>query len=129
MVLDSSAIIEALVKPEVAVRLASAIGDAVAIAPEVVDVEVLSGLRRGVGRGHPTERGARVAIERFLASPLERLPHRAFLRDAWKLRHNVTAADALYVAVARAFQATLITTDARLAGAPGLGVPVTVLPS
>jgi predicted nucleic acid-binding protein len=127
--LDASTIVEALLRPDVSVRLAREIGDTMTVAPELVDVEVLSGLRRAVRDETATEDDARAAIEDFLSTPLERLPHRPFLRHAWELRDNLTVGDAVYVAVARALDGRLITADRRLAAAPDLGVTVTVLPS
>jgi predicted nucleic acid-binding protein len=44
-----------------------------------------------------------------------------------ELRDNVTAYDAAYVALAEALGASLVTSDARLAGAPGLRCAVDVL--
>lgn len=127
--MDASAIFEALLRPEAARRVVDATSEAIAIAPEGVDFEVLAALRRAVYQGRVSEEGALVAIEKHLAFGLERVPARFFLHAAWELRQNLTAADALYVAVARAFGATLVTADARLAAAPGLGIAVTVLPS
>jgi predicted nucleic acid-binding protein len=46
---------------------------------------------------------------------------------AWELRTNLSADDALYVALAEQLDAPLLTADARLAKAPGLRCPVEVL--
>jgi predicted nucleic acid-binding protein len=51
--------------------------------------------------------------------PLERHPHWPFLDRIWELRHNVTAYDAAYIALAEALDAPLLTHDAALASAPG----------
>lgn len=51
---------------------------------------------------------------------LERHPHAALLGRAWALRANLTVYDAVYVALAEALDARLLTCDARLARAPGL---------
>jgi predicted nucleic acid-binding protein len=46
----------------------------------------------------------------------------------WALRHNLNAYDATYVALAEMIGATtLLTTDARLANAPGVRCAVQVL--
>jgi predicted nucleic acid-binding protein len=42
----------------------------------------------------------------------------------WQLRSNLTLGDAAFVALAEALGATLVTTDARLAAAPGLLAPI-----
>jgi predicted nucleic acid-binding protein len=54
-----------------------------------------------------------------LAFPIRRYPHTALLDRIWALRHNLTAYDAAYVALAEALGAPLLTCDARLAAAPG----------
>lgn len=51
--------------------------------------------------------------------PGERYGHRDLLARAWELRAAVRGWDAVYVALAEALDATLLTTDARLAAAPG----------
>jgi len=50
---------------------------------------------------------------------LHRHAHLDLLTRAWKLRENVTAYDAMYVALAEALDATVVTCDAPLANAPG----------
>lgn len=64
------------------------------------------------------------AVAQLLAWPLRLVQVRGLFHDAWCLRHNVTFADALYVALA----AHLLTDDRRLANAPGLTVPTLTLP-
>jgi len=44
----------------------------------------------------------------------------------WQLRDNVRGYDALYVALAEALDATLVTLDRRLSTAPGIGCRVEV---
>lgn len=51
--------------------------------------------------------------------PLTRYPHDLFLLRIWELRHNVTAYDAAYIALAEALDAPLLTRDAKLASAAG----------
>ena len=50
---------------------------------------------------------------------LTRYSHGPFIERIWELRENVAAYDAAYVALAEALDAPMITTDARLAQAPG----------
>lgn len=88
-------------------------------APHVIDVEVLSVIRRDyrLGRLDPTT--AAQAIEDLHDWPGERYGHRALLCRAFELRDGVRAWDAVYVALAEVLGATLLTADARLAGAAG----------
>jgi predicted nucleic acid-binding protein len=90
------------------------------VAPEIVDLEVLSVIRRTAARGQATERRADQAVADLRDLRLERLAHRPFVDRCWELRHHVTPYDAAYVAVAEALGAPLVTADARLAAAPGI---------
>jgi predicted nucleic acid-binding protein len=98
-------------------------------APEVMDAELLHALRRKLGRGELSEAHADRLVTLIQRAPIERVSHEPLVRIAWRLRNNVSAYDALYVALAQRLSAPLVTADARLAGAPGLGVPVTLVPS
>jgi predicted nucleic acid-binding protein len=93
-------------------------------APELLDLEVTSVIRRALLTGDITERRAEQALEDLLALPLRRAPHRPLVRRVWELRENVTSYDAAYVALAEALEAPLLTADARLARATGVRCPV-----
>ena len=88
-------------------------------APHLMDIEVVHALRRLVAaRVIPAVR-AQEAIDDLLDLFLRRHPHDAFLPRVWEMRDNITAYDAVYVALAELLDAPLITCDARLAAAPG----------
>jgi predicted nucleic acid-binding protein len=88
-------------------------------APHLLDVEVAQVLRRyGASRDLTPGRGAE-AIADLADLPITRHEHVLLLPRIWQLRHNLTAYDAAYVALAEALGAQLLTCDARLAGAPG----------
>lgn len=70
--------------------------------------------------------GASQAVDDLRGWPGERWAHRPLLPRAWELRDDIRAYDALYVALAEALDATLVTLDERLAQAPGLECPVEV---
>ncbi len=97
------------------------------LSPELVDLEVVSVLRRLVLAGSLPVRRAEQALADLVDLPLTRVGHRALLRRCWELRGDVTVYDAAYVAVAETVEAPLLTTDARLARAPGLRCDVEVL--
>lgn len=42
--------------------------------------------------------------------------------ESWRLRNNLTVADALYVVIGQHLGAPLVTTDMKLANSPGLPV-------
>jgi predicted nucleic acid-binding protein len=98
-------------------------------APDLVDAEVLSVLRRGERAGLLIAGRAVLAIDDLLEIPLQRHGHRQLVRRCWELRANVTAYDATYVALAELLDATLLTADQRLARAPGTRCPVELLPA
>ena len=88
-------------------------------APHVIDVEVFSTIRRERRLGRLDRTAADQAVEDLEAWPGERFGHRLLLNRAWELRDNVRGWDAMYVALAEALDAALLTTDARLAAAYG----------
>jgi predicted nucleic acid-binding protein len=88
-------------------------------APELVDLEVASVLRRQNLAGGIDVRRADLALADLTALPLQRAPHLPLLPRCWALRENLTVYDAAYVALAEALESTLITGDRRLARANG----------
>ena len=72
------------------------------------------------------ERG-REAIDDFSDFPVTRYPHHLFLTRIWQLRNNMTAYDAVYVALAESLAVPLLTCDARLAAAPGHSAEIELL--
>ena len=129
IVLDASALVELLLGTarghHVADRLADpALGLHV---PHLADVEVAQVLRRYVREGQLEPRVAEVALLDLRALDLERHAHEPLLERVWQLRGNLTAYEAVYVALAEALEAPLLTCDARLARAPGLAVRLLVV--
>jgi predicted nucleic acid-binding protein len=89
-------------------------------APHLIDSEVTHVLRGLVRRGHLTEEQGVLALRGFDELVLSRFPAHVLRPRMWELRHNLSAYDATYVALAELVDATaLLTTDARLAHAPG----------
>jgi predicted nucleic acid-binding protein len=84
-----------------------------------VHVEVTQALRRLVRTGDVSAERAAEAIVDLADLDLYRHPPLGLLPRAWKLRENVTAYDAMYVALAEALDAPIVTCDMRLANAPG----------
>ncbi len=96
-------------------------------APELVDLEVASALRRLVRRGSLTAEQATYALSDLRRARITRHSHRPFLPRIWELRDNVSAYDAAYVAIAERADATLLTLDRRLAQAHGPRCRIEVL--
>ena len=96
-------------------------------APHVIDVEVFSVVRREHRAGRLDRTAAGQAIEDLEAWPAERFSHRLLLDRAWQLRDALRGWDAMYVALAEALNATLLTSDQRLAKATGPRCEIEVL--
>jgi predicted nucleic acid-binding protein len=126
IVLDASALVELLLGTEAGRTIASRIADPTLglHAPHLADVEVAQALRRYVREGELDAGSAVSALAELRALDLERHAHEPLLDRVWALRENVTAYDAVYVALAEALEAPLVTCDGRLARAPGLGARV-----
>ena len=88
-------------------------------APALLDVEVTQTLRGLLRGGKLSLERADAAREDLADLSLRRHPHAPLLRRAWDLRDVCSTYDALYVALAEALDATLVTRDARLGQAVG----------
>jgi len=97
------------------------------VAPELVDLEVLSTLRRAARAGRLDQRRSSQALEDLAALPLRRVSHQSLLPRVWELRDNLTAYDAAYVALAEALDALLLTADGGIGKANGVRCEVEVL--
>ena len=87
-------------------------------APHLLDVEVAQVLRRYAAAGELTPERGREALMDLADFPVHRYPHDVLLPRIWELRHNLTAYDAAYMALAETLAAPLVTCDARLGSAP-----------
>jgi len=133
LVVDASAVVELLLgRPAGAVVAETLASHGYDLhAPHLLDVEVLSALRRVVAAGDATPARADAAVADLLALPIERYEHALLVPRVWQLRDGFSAYDAAYVALAEALAAEpvpLLTADARLARSlqAQTGVPVIV---
>ena len=128
IVVDASVVVNALVDDtSVGHRARQRLRGERLVAPEVVDLEVISALRRLTASGEVGEQRADQAVADLDDLRLQRVPHRPLLPRCWELRANLTPYDAAYVAVAEALDTTLLTADRRLADAPGPACTIEVL--
>jgi len=88
-------------------------------APHLLDVEVTQVLRRLVQRKEISVERAEQALEDLTRLVIERHEHQSLVGRVWQLRDSISAYDGVYVALAEALDAPLLTCDAKLAGAHG----------
>ena len=126
MVLDASGAVELLLNTPAGKRLAARLADEAEVVhvPHLADVEIAQVLRRYVLQGALDERAGRIALRRWRSFDVERYPHAPLLDRVWRLRANISAYDAIYVALAETLSTVLVTGDRQLAAAPGLRVTV-----
>ncbi len=104
------------------------LGDEELGAPHLIDSEVTHVLRSLVRRGDLSDQQGTEALAGFIGLRLTRFPAGRLRPRMWALRHNLSAYDATYVALAEMTGATsLLTTDARLARASGIRCAVQLL--
>jgi predicted nucleic acid-binding protein len=96
-------------------------------APELVDLEVASVLRRALRQGRLDERRSDQALADLAALPVGRAPHLPLLERIWELRDNLTVYDGAYVALAEALEVPLVTADAGLRDVPRVRCEVELL--
>jgi predicted nucleic acid-binding protein len=130
LVVDASCLYEVVAgtarAEQIRQRLAS---DGDLAAPHLIDAEVIGVIGRELRLGRLDATAADQAVVDLRDWPGRRYGHRAILDRAWELRDNVRSWDALYVGLAEALGASLLTTDARLGRVRGLSCRVDVVPS
>ncbi len=129
IVLDASAVVELLLNTELGGLVAAKVSElgGTLHAPHLLDVEVLSAIRRLCVSGDLKTRDGAMALTDLRELPATRYPHEDLLERAWALRTSVTAQDAMYVALAEGLDATLVTCDGPLARAHGHGAEVALV--
>ena len=95
--------------------------------PDLVDVETVAVLRKRWLAQTITARRFASALDDLEALDMDRYPTLPFMRRGYQLRANVTAYDATYIALAEVLGCELLTSDQRLAKAPGTRCTIRVL--
>lgn len=129
IVLDASAAFETLVGRKMRQRLRERLRAEELHAPHLIEVEFLETLRRAVRSRVMSANRAADARDDFVDLRFVLYPHGAFGGRAWELRKSVSAYDAMYVALAEALAAPLVTCDRRLARAPGVHATIELFAS
>ena len=122
IVIDASSAIEWLLNTAAGKRLSLRLRDETEIVhvPHLIDLEIAQTLRRYVLKKSVDARQGSLALKHWRDFDVERHSHEPLLRRIWQLRANVSAYDAVYVALAESLATHLITSDRRLVGVPGL---------
>jgi predicted nucleic acid-binding protein len=129
IVADASAIAAFIIEGSTETALHAFLSDPSDVhAPEICDVEILSTFRSLLRRRMVTTTQAQEALLHYAAMPMTRHPHLRLLGRGFDLRENVTASDAMYVALAEALEAPLLTIDRRLARAVGRHTSIRIVP-
>jgi predicted nucleic acid-binding protein len=128
IVLDASAAVDWLLQTPAGLRIEQRIyaRNESLHTVHLLDVEFAQVLRRLVREGTLAAKRAEVAIEDLTALRIARYAPMLLLNRIWRLRQNVSAYDAAYVALAEVLKAPLITRDRRIAAAPGHSAAVEV---
>lgn len=126
LVVDASIVVDLLARFNPApIEQLLFVDGTVLLAPELLDIEVLQALRRlELSGAVPSSRTDTPGL--LSSMRIRRYAHASLVGAIWTLRHNLSAYDATYVALARQFDSALVTRDKRLAAAQGLGVEVVV---
>ena len=121
IVIDASALLEFLLQTALGVRVeARLFGENAELhAPHLLDVEIAQALRRLLRMGEVSSIRAGEVIADLTDLDLHRHSHVDLLDRAWKLRNNMSACDAMYIALAEALEAPIVTCDHPLGIAPG----------
>lgn len=122
MVVDASALVELILGTPAGHAVAAHIADPAdgLHVPHLADIEVAQALRRYVRERDIDQHTAATALDDFRALDLQRHAHEPLLDRVWDLRKNLTAYDAVYVALAEVLDDVLVTCDGPLSRAPGV---------
>lgn len=116
IVLDASVVVELLTNGILAAAIRNKLAecDESFIVPHLIDIEVMSAIRRLTAGERIDAHRSGQFLAGLTALPAERYSHTPLIGRVWELRHNFTAYDATYIALAEATGAVLYTCDEKL---------------
>jgi predicted nucleic acid-binding protein len=116
IVLDASVVVHLLTRSSLAPSIqAELVGSNESfIAPHLIDVEVMSALRGMLAGQRIDAHRCGQFLAELSALPAARFSHTPLIARIWELRHNFTAYDAAYIALAEATDSVLYTCDEKL---------------
>jgi predicted nucleic acid-binding protein len=116
IVLDASVVVELLTNGPLADSIRDELGrsDQSFIVPDLIDVEVVSAIRRLTAGQRVDLHRCEQLLAALEALPAERYSHLPLINRMWELRHNFTAYDGAYIALAEATNSVLYTCDQNL---------------
>ena len=127
VVVDASVLLNAFATPSAdGARARNLVDNHRLAAPEHLFVEIFHGVPDRVTDGKLAPPLAIRALNRLADLSVELVPTRLLLERMWELRHNTSGYDAAYIAAAEHLKVPLMTSDQKLAGAPGLRCEVRV---
>ena len=128
IVIDASALLHILISPAQNPQTLEKIMAGGALhAPHLIDSEILNALRLRVLLKEITAARAQEIVADLNEFTIGRWPMHPLNQRVWELRHNLTAYDASYVALAENLKVPLYTRDAKLAHAPVRGVEIVLV--
>jgi predicted nucleic acid-binding protein len=126
IVIDPSAVVDALVGDPANPNLLALLADEDLHAPALLDFEVASALRGHLLGGKLDPVRLDEAVADFAAFHIERHQMTSLLGHLLDLRDNFTVYDAAYLVLAQALEAPVVSADAKLKEAMRLGIRVQV---
>lgn len=129
IIVDASVAIELLLQTQSAktIKARLSVPGETLHAPHLLDMEVAHVLRRYVMLGEIDSERGQIALVDFSNMRIRKYAHTFLLSRIWRLRNNLRAYDAVYVALAEALDAPLLTRDRRIANAAGHGALIEVV--
>lgn len=124
LIIDASAAFEWLLDTPAGRKVFNRISGEEVHSAHLLDVEVAQALRKAVLKRVVGAVRAEGALDDLASAQIIRHAHYQYLPAVWALRNNFSAYDAVYVALAEAHGAPLVTCDRRLAAAPGHAVRI-----